>query len=126
MTIVRRRELRARATSPATCGFPLRPWSARSGASDSRGIGWEYVHVAIDDCTRVPYAETLIAETGSLVRLFVPAGTYDLVISNQLAPDGNIASPTYPVVIASNQDSALGSRRMCRAVAGGDRKAITP
>jgi transposase InsO family protein len=29
-----------------------------------RGIGWEYVHVAIDDCTRVPYAETLADETG--------------------------------------------------------------
>jgi transposase InsO family protein len=29
-----------------------------------RGIGWEYVHVAIDDCTRVPYAETLPDETG--------------------------------------------------------------
>jgi len=30
-----------------------------------RGIGWEYVHVAIDDCTRVPYAETLADETGA-------------------------------------------------------------
>jgi transposase InsO family protein len=30
-----------------------------------RGIGWEYVHVAIDDCTRVPYAETLLDETGA-------------------------------------------------------------
>ena len=29
-----------------------------------KGIGWEYVHVAIDDCTRVPYAETLADETG--------------------------------------------------------------
>ena len=29
-----------------------------------RGIGWEFVHVAIDDCTRIPYAETLADETG--------------------------------------------------------------
>jgi transposase-like protein len=29
------------------------------------GAGWEYVHVAIDDCTRVPYAETLADETGA-------------------------------------------------------------
>jgi transposase InsO family protein len=31
----------------------------------ARGIGWEYVHVAIDDCTRVPYAEVLADETGA-------------------------------------------------------------
>ncbi len=29
-----------------------------------RGIGWEYVHVAIDDCTRVGYAEVLADERG--------------------------------------------------------------
>jgi transposase InsO family protein len=30
-----------------------------------RGIGWEYVHVAIDDCTRVGYAEVLADEQGA-------------------------------------------------------------
>lgn len=30
-----------------------------------RGIGWEYVHVAIDDCTRLGYAEVLADETGA-------------------------------------------------------------
>jgi transposase InsO family protein len=29
----------------------------------SRGLGWEYVHVAIDDCTRLGYAEVLTDET---------------------------------------------------------------
>lgn len=29
-----------------------------------RGVGWEYVHVAIDDCTRVGYVEVLAAEDG--------------------------------------------------------------
>lgn len=29
----------------------------------SRGVGWEYVHVAIDDCTRLGYAEVLADET---------------------------------------------------------------
>jgi transposase InsO family protein len=29
-----------------------------------RGIGWEFVHVAIDDCTRLAYAEVLAAEDG--------------------------------------------------------------
>ena len=30
----------------------------------ARGIGWEFVHVAIDDCTRVGYVEVLDDETG--------------------------------------------------------------
>lgn len=29
-----------------------------------RGLGWEYVHVAIDDCTRLGYVEVLPAEDG--------------------------------------------------------------
>ena len=29
-----------------------------------RGLGWEYLHVAIDDCSRLAYAELLSAETG--------------------------------------------------------------
>ena len=36
-----------------------------------RGIGWEYVHVAIDDCTRVPYAETLADERGDTTAGFL-------------------------------------------------------
>lgn len=36
-----------------------------------RGIGWEYLHVAIDDCTRVPYAETLADETGATTAAFL-------------------------------------------------------
>jgi transposase InsO family protein len=30
----------------------------------TRGTGWEYVHVAVDDCTRVAYAEVLPDESG--------------------------------------------------------------
>ena len=29
----------------------------------ARGVGWEYVHVAIDDATRIPYVEVLDDET---------------------------------------------------------------
>ena len=36
-----------------------------------RGIGWEYVHVAIDDCTRVPYSEVLPDETGTTTAAFL-------------------------------------------------------
>lgn len=36
-----------------------------------RGIGWAYVHVAIDDCTRVPYAEVLPDEQGPTTAAFL-------------------------------------------------------
>ena len=36
-----------------------------------RGIGWEYVHVAIDDCTRLGYVEVLADETGPTTVAFL-------------------------------------------------------
>jgi transposase InsO family protein len=36
-----------------------------------RGIGWEYVHVAIDDCTRLGYAEVLPDERGATTAAFL-------------------------------------------------------
>jgi transposase InsO family protein len=36
-----------------------------------RGIGWEYVHCAIDDCSRVAYSETLADERGPTVASFL-------------------------------------------------------
>lgn len=36
-----------------------------------RGIGWEYVHVAIDDCTRLAYAEVLPEETKDTTTAFL-------------------------------------------------------
>lgn len=35
-----------------------------------RGIGWEYVHVAIDDCSRLGYAEVLAGEDGETTAAF--------------------------------------------------------
>ena len=37
----------------------------------ARGIGWEYVHVAIDDCSRLSYAEVLLDERGETVATFL-------------------------------------------------------
>ena len=37
----------------------------------SRRMGWEYVHVAIDDCTRVSYAEVLGGEDGGTTARFL-------------------------------------------------------
>jgi transposase InsO family protein len=36
-----------------------------------RGIGWEYTHVAIDDCTRLGYAEVLAGEDGATTAAFI-------------------------------------------------------
>src|SRR5262245_41231919 len=37
----------------------------------ARGIGWEFVHVAIDDCSRLGYAEVLLDERGATVAAFL-------------------------------------------------------
>ena len=36
-----------------------------------RGAGWEYVHVCVDDCSRVAYAEVLGDERGATVAAFL-------------------------------------------------------
>lgn len=41
----------------ATPGHQVR--GRRSGHDRNRGAGWEHVHVAVDDCTRLAYAEVL-------------------------------------------------------------------
>ena len=37
----------------------------------TRGIGWEFVHVAVDDCTRLAYAEVLGDEQGATAAGFL-------------------------------------------------------
>ena len=37
----------------------------------ARGIGWEFVHVCVDDCSRVTYAEVLPDEKGTTVAAFL-------------------------------------------------------
>jgi transposase InsO family protein len=37
----------------------------------ARGIGWEFVHVCVDDCSRVTYAEVLPDEKGATVAAFL-------------------------------------------------------
>ncbi len=43
----------------------------RTGQSSGRGIGWEYVHVAIDDATRLAYAEVLADEKAPTAASFL-------------------------------------------------------
>ena len=42
-----------------------------SRAGQRRGVGWDYVHIAIDDCTRVAYAEVLRDEMGTTSAAFL-------------------------------------------------------
>jgi len=37
----------------------------------ARGIGWEFVHVCVDDCSRVAYAEVLSDERGPTIAAFL-------------------------------------------------------
>jgi transposase InsO family protein len=40
-----------------------------------RGLGWEYLHVAIDDCSRLAYTEMLAAQTGAACAGFLDRAT---------------------------------------------------
>ncbi len=58
-----------------------------------RGIGWEYVHVAIDDCTRVGYAEVLADEQGEttagfLARAYAWYAAHGITIRRLLTDNG--------------------------------------
>ena len=60
----------------------------------SRGAGWEFVHVAVDDCTRVAYAEVLPSETGIvtaafLTRALVWFGLHGIRVRGLLTDNGN-------------------------------------
>ena len=43
----------------------------RKGGGHARGAGWEFVHVCIDDCTRLAYAEALDSERADTVCAFL-------------------------------------------------------
>ena len=43
----------------------------RKGGGTARGAGWEFVHVCVDDCTRLAYAEALDDERADTVCAFL-------------------------------------------------------
>ena len=45
----------------------------RSGQSNSRGVGWEYVHVGIDDASRVAFSKIMTTERGRCAVAFLKA-----------------------------------------------------
>jgi len=45
----------------------------RKGQSNSRGVGWEYVHVCIDDASRVAFSKIMKSERGRCAAVFLKA-----------------------------------------------------
>ena len=52
-------------------GIGHRITGERVGQTKNRGIGWEFVHVCIDDFTRLAYVEVLEDETGNTAAAFL-------------------------------------------------------
>ena len=50
---------RIAAAAQATASRAIGARSTRSGRSGSAATGWEFVHVCVDDATRLAYAEVL-------------------------------------------------------------------
>ena len=45
----------------------------RTAQSNSRGVGWEYVHVCIDDASRVAFSKIMKTERGRCAVAFLKA-----------------------------------------------------
>ncbi len=79
----------------------------------SRGIGWEYVHVAIDDATRLAYVEVLADEkavtaVGFLRRAVAHFGDYGIRVERVMTDNG----PCYRAVVHALSCRALGIRHL--------------
>ena len=77
-----------------------RPWGShaarrgRHGYQQQQGLGWEFVHVAIDDCTRLAYAEVLADERaataiGFLRRAIAFYRRHGITVERLLTDNGN-------------------------------------
>ena len=45
----------------------------RTGQSNSRGVGWEFLHVCIDDASRVAFSKIMKTERGRCAVVFLKA-----------------------------------------------------
>jgi transposase InsO family protein len=66
----------------------------RHGQSNSRGIGWEYLHVAVDDASRLAYTEILPSErkedaTNFLQRALTWFGRYGVTVERVMTDNGS-------------------------------------
>jgi transposase InsO family protein len=79
----------------------------------SRGVGWEYVHVAIDDATRLAYVEVLEDEraataVGFLRRTIAHFGAFGIRVERLMTDNGN----AYRSAIHALACKALGIKHL--------------
>jgi transposase InsO family protein len=79
----------------------------------SRGIGWEYVHVAVDDATRLAYVEVLenekaVTAVGFLRRAIAHFGDYGIRVERVMTDNG----PCYRAIAHALACRALGLRHL--------------
>jgi len=79
----------------------------------SRGIGWEYVHVAVDDATRLAYVEVLenekaVTAVGFLRRAVAYFGDYGIRVERVMTDNG----PCYRSIAHALACRALGLRHL--------------
>jgi transposase InsO family protein len=79
----------------------------------SRGIGWEYVHVAVDDATRLAYVEVLenekaVTAVGFLRRAVAHFGDYGIRVERVMTDNG----PCYVSIAHTLACRALGLRHL--------------
>jgi len=79
----------------------------------SRGIGWEYVHVCVDDATRLAYVEVLADEkattaVGFLRRAVTRFGEYGIRVEAAMTDNG----PCYRAIVHALACKALGIRHL--------------
>lgn len=79
----------------------------------SRGIGWEYVHVAVDDATRLAYVEVLTDEkavtaVAFLRRAVAHFGDYGIRVERVMTDNG----PCYRAIVHALACRALGIRHL--------------
>src|SRR5947208_2335087 len=78
-----------------------------------RGIGWEFVHVAVDDATRLAYAEVLDDERGSTAAGFLRRAVsffrrYGIRVERVLTDNG----PCYRAIVHALTCKTLGIRHL--------------
>lgn len=82
----------------------------------SRGLGWEAVHVAVDDCTRLAYAEVLPDETQAITAAFLTRALRyfarrGIVVARVMTDNGAAyRSRTFAAVIAAHALRHLRTR----------------
>jgi transposase InsO family protein len=78
-----------------------------------RGIGWEYVHVAIDDATRIPFVEVLndekaVTVVGFLRRAIAHYRAFGITVERVMTDNG----PAYLSILHAAACKALGLKHL--------------